>query len=363
MLIITNECNLNCSYCYQEHREKNVMKKDVAKKILAKHLSDTQNNSFLNIVLFGGEPFLYFEMIKEICEWVWENNWPVEYIFNFSTNGTLLTNEIREWLNKNSKRILLTLSADGARESHNINRNNSFDKIDFRFFVETWKNPYVKMTISEQTLTRLAEDIIFFHDLGFEFSECNFAVGINWTKEENELLLKREMEKLIDYYIENHEVKPAPIINMDVLNCELKNKVKHKACGIGDNIFTYDCDGKLYPCNYITPMTFKNEDLKKLLAIDYTKITDIMDDDCFDKCYLFPVCPTCYAGDYDNAKRLKKKNYTLCKLTQVRAYYSAKLRAIKIKESWEHDKEITTEKKIQLSLEIKAISNVLEGMY
>lgn len=22
MLIITNECNLNCSYCYQEHREK-----------------------------------------------------------------------------------------------------------------------------------------------------------------------------------------------------------------------------------------------------------------------------------------------------------------------------------------------------
>ena len=48
MLIITNECNLNCSYCYQEHREKNEKepKKVSRKEATARELGGRPRDCF-----------------------------------------------------------------------------------------------------------------------------------------------------------------------------------------------------------------------------------------------------------------------------------------------------------------------------
>ena len=52
------------------------------------------------------------------------------------------------------------------------------------------------MTISEQTLPYMASDIIFFHQTGFHFAECNLAVGINWHSKDNEQI--KYIKKLKD---------------------------------------------------------------------------------------------------------------------------------------------------------------------
>ena len=101
-LIITHKCNLQCIYCYETRKTDKAMRIETAKEILAEYLNNSKKFSFVNIVLFGGEPFLYFQIVREICEWVWSNEWEVKYIFNFSTNGTLLNNESKEWLKENN---------------------------------------------------------------------------------------------------------------------------------------------------------------------------------------------------------------------------------------------------------------------
>lgn len=357
ILTITNDCNLCCEYCYQGRKRSNVMSLNTAKKILSRHLNDVEKFSSMNIVLFGGEPFLCFERVREICEWTWAQKWSIPYIFNFSTNGTLLNENAKGWLVQNSHRILLTLSADGDRDSQNINRCNSFDMIDFDFFIKNWPKAFVKMTVSQKTLANMASNIIFFHQLGFDFAECNLAVGINWQSEENEEILKRELNKLVEYYAQNSDITPAPIINLDLWKCS-SPKRREKCCGIGESVLMYDCDGKSYPCNFITPMTFDEENLEKLLAVDYTDVDQIIDEKCYDECYYFPICPTCYGGDYAINQKIKMKNYSLCRLVKIRAYYSALLKAARIKNQW-HNREMSMEEKIKIRLEIQSIQHIV----
>ena len=52
------------------------------------------------------------------------------------------------------------------------------------------------------------------------------------------------------------------------------------------------------------------------------------------------------------------KNYSLCRLLKIRAYYSALLKAVRIKKQW-HNCEMTTEDKIKLRLEIRAIQHIV----
>lgn len=356
MLIVTNKCNLRCSYCYENHEGKGPISKEIAQEHISEVLNNDKKYRSITISLFGGEPFLHFERIREICEWTWGKKWRVPYVFSFSTNGTLLDLEIKSWLAQNKDRILLVLSADGTPESQNINRSNSFDKIDFDFFVKNWENPQVKMTISRESLKNLARDVIFFHDLGFEFAECNLAMGIDWEDEEYTDVLKQQLDILLDYYRKHRDLNPAQIINMPIGSCE-NEKVLHKWCGVGRELMTVDVDGKRYPCNFITPMSFSEEELDILLHKDFTNIREILDEKCFEECYLYPVCPTCYGADYKVTQSFKEKDKSICKLMEIEALYSAALMATKIADI-EDVETMSVEEKGILYKKINAIKTI-----
>ncbi len=55
------------------------------------------------------------------------------YICFATTNGTLIKDEIKEWIEQNSERFWLGLSVDGTKAMHNLNRSNSYDQIDTNF--------------------------------------------------------------------------------------------------------------------------------------------------------------------------------------------------------------------------------------
>ena len=79
-LIITHRCNLNCVYCYEHHKDSRKMDVEFAKKTVEKYLT-TGDYEEIKIGFFGGEPFLEFPVIKEVCEWTWSRNWPKSYCF------------------------------------------------------------------------------------------------------------------------------------------------------------------------------------------------------------------------------------------------------------------------------------------
>lgn len=158
--IVTHECNLRCVYCYESNRDNAQLDADQVKGIISEYLNNEKYAS-VQIDFFGGEPWLKFDLIKEVCEWVWERQWKNKYLFFTTTNGTLIHGEVKEWLRKNKERFWCGLSLDGRRETHNKNRSNSFDKIDLDFFLECWPKQTVKMTISPLSIDNFADDIIF----------------------------------------------------------------------------------------------------------------------------------------------------------------------------------------------------------
>lgn len=303
---------------------------------------------------FGGEPLLEFGLIVDICEWIWNGKWKNKYILEISTNGTLFHGNICKWFKENSKKISVILSADGDEITQNKNRDNSFSKIDFKAFLNIWDHAAVKMTISRECIENLAGDVIFFHEKGFYFTECNLAEGVIWTEKEKKVF-DRELSKLSQYYAEHPEVIPAPIVNLQLWKCLLKRE-KELRCGIGNNLFVYDCDGKKQICNYFTDMTFSDEQLTQVLD-HFQKGTNVVDTICMDGCFYYPICRQCYGADYLINGKFGKRNVSRCKMVECQAYYSAIIRGNRIRNL--DLQNLEPDELLKLQYEITAIKTIL----
>ena len=324
-IVLTNKCNLNCIYCYEKGKSNRSISVNVVKEIVSEYLN-SPNYDEVEIDFFGGEPFLEFEKIKKICEWVWSNKWKNKYLFFATTNGVLVHGEIQEWLRKNKKYFWVCLSLDGMPESHNKNRNNSYDKIDIPFFKECWPKQTVKMTISKETVGSIFDNIIHIHSMGFDITGTNFAEGINWEDDKFTAIVTDQLEKLCRYYIAHPEIKPVPLLNMAIHKCEEK-KTKRKWCGCGEFMAAYETDGKKYPCTFFSPMTFERNTLNEIMKMDFTCPSNFIDMECFEKCYLEPVCNCCYGANLMINGVVNRRDRSKCKLMQIRAVFSAALKA------------------------------------
>lgn len=330
-LVITHSCNLNCIYCYEVNKDERGMSIEMAKKIITDYLSRKTCDE-LAINLFGGEPFLRFDFIKELCEWTWIQQWPQKYMFYADTNGVNLSNEAKDWAKRNKNRFIMLLSLDGTPKTHNFNRCNSFDRIDLDFFIQNWPEQGVKMTISDLHLDSLADDIIFLHSKGLKIKGSNIAEGIiidNFEKKYE--IIKEQYGRLVDWYLLHPEIKVAQLFDLDLSICESHKKERIKYCGCGCNATkVIDIDGKEYPCTYFFPLSMNSKQLKEIEKYDLSDDNIFIDDDCSTHCYIYPICKGCYGDNYSTTGKLSKRSSQKCKLAKLRALYVATLQAKKL---------------------------------
>jgi len=334
-LCLTHSCNLNCVYCFQKHRNSATMTLDTAKSVVDWIFDYIPNDKGgVEIGFFGGEPLLKFDLIKEVFTYICSKKRKVEYVLFATTNGTLLTEEMKSWFAVHKKRFKLILSLDGTRETHDHNRSGSFDKIDLGFFLQNWPAKRVKMTLSEYSLPRLAEDVKFIHSCGFKnIGGANLAMGnFDWGDDKYIKLLAPQFKELVDYYLNNDELK-IQMFDRDIALCELKEQKKRKWCGAGKNIIFFDIDGKRYPCPFFTPMTFSKDDFSNIMKMDFADCENVVDEYCLKNCYIYPICPACIAENYLNNKTLKVRNKSRCKIQKLLALTIADLQAKRIEKN------------------------------
>lgn len=117
----TLDCNLSCWYCYENRIAGSKLSNsviDAIKKNIYKHYKET-NFETLKLSFFGGEPFLYFDGIKQLLDYAKlfcsERN--IELIADFTTNSTLITTEQIKYLKQFRCHFQITL--DGGHNCHN----------------------------------------------------------------------------------------------------------------------------------------------------------------------------------------------------------------------------------------------------
>ena len=328
-LCLTHNCNLDCVYCYQKHDANCRMSFDTARKCIDWIFKNIpEGMSGVEIGFIGGEPLLEFPLIVKIYEYTHSITTNTNFIFYATTNGTVLTDEMKDWFSSHRDNIVLGLSLDGLPETHNANRSNSYSRIDFRFFADTWPYQGVKMTLSEKSLENLADNIIHAHELGFvEVGGVNLFEGtFNWEREEYVRMLIPQLKKLVDYYVEHDDYKLDQMMDRHLELCESKSTTK-RWCGIGTGTIFFDVDGTRYPCPFVTPMTFDSETLCEIEKHDFDDLDGFVDDYCATQCYIYPTCPHCAGANYLTQRTFKTRDKSKCRIQKLIALFVADLQA------------------------------------
>jgi len=190
VLNLTNQCNLSCQYCYEFGADKvatpsgkpKFMDFETARSSVDFLLAKSGGRRTVHITFFGGETLMNFPILEKVVTYARERvaGQGRSIDFSLTTNATLLTAAIIEFLSEN--RIGVTVSMDGPAELHDKlrvfeNGRGSYDVIEprVRALIQNHKTRPITARV---TLTSGVTDVvrIFRHlknDLGFH--EVGFA--------------------------------------------------------------------------------------------------------------------------------------------------------------------------------------------
>lgn len=355
-LTLTDACNLACVYCYEHNRTSKSMSFEKAKQIIDYEFS-VDDRRGIEFDMFGGEPFIEFELIKRIDEYLVTNYPDRRWLLFASTNGTLVHGEIQDWLRKRPY-FYCGLSLDGTKYMQDINRSCSFDKIDIDFFKELYPKQGIKMTVSDLSLPHLAEGVIYLHRLGFNV-DCNLAYGIDWSKDDNRKIIEEQLKRLIDFYIKNPYTKPCKMLSYDIssvmLCIENAPQEVRRWCGVGNGMNTYDVDGDGYPCQFFMPLSVGEKRAKESKMLNFVDMIPChrLDEKCR-SCPYVMACPTCYGSNYYANGDIYQKADDYCNLMKIIFKACAYFKA----EQWANKQlDLSKEEEVLLLRSIQTIQN------
>lgn len=291
------------------------MDSDLAKEIIsreAQFVKDSDDFDELAIDFMGGEPLLNFNLICKNVEWLEGGVINVPWITYSTTNGTLLSNDVKAWLREHKHSFILSASYDGTHTMQTSNRGNK--EIDLDFFHELWPHQPFHMTISKETLPFLAQGVLDMQQRGF-LVEGSLAQGVNWTKQDAEIY-RRQLSLLKDIYLKNHALKPLNLLTR-FLDISSICQPQEKWCGTGKHMVAYDIDGKKYGCHMFTPLVLGQ---RALVAenVDWDSPKVIVDDFC-NSCVLQRFCPTCAGFNYRCRGNLASRDKRWCPMVLAEA--------------------------------------------
>jgi uncharacterized protein len=126
VLNVNTGCNLACTYCFKEDLAPvaSGAKMDLATAQAAIELllRESPGRDHYNVVFFGGEPLTHFPLLEALVDWAEARirGAGAHVDFSLTTNATLLTPRIVDWLE--AHRVGVAVSLDGPRAVHDRHR-------------------------------------------------------------------------------------------------------------------------------------------------------------------------------------------------------------------------------------------------
>lgn len=316
-IILTKKCQLACKYCYEKGKNSSSMEFNTARSIVERELEKNSCVKKVHIDLFGGEPFLAFDVMKALVEYLKSDDFSKEFYITTITNGVAIHGEIQEWLKLNRKVIECPLSLDGTREMQERNRPNSFDRIDLDFFARELPGTRAKMTVAPNTIDGLAKGTIFIHSLNLR-PQNGLAYGVRWPAESENILIE-ELKKLIEFYLENYDLEESLMLKIPYKDICMRQR----SCDAGKSMVMYDVDGTRWPCHMFLPMSIGEEKAEKVKKINFKEETqDIFADEDCKECSINKSCVVCRGMNFNERSTLLGKDSDICILTKI--IYKAK---------------------------------------
>ena len=266
-LHVAHDCNLRCQYCFAStgsfEGKRSLMSAEVGKKAIDFVISNSGNRRNIEIDFFGGEPLMNFEVVKEVVEYAraQEKVHGKNFRFTITTNGLLLNEDIKNYINENMSNIVLSL--DGTKEVNDrmrvrVDGRGCYDDIVPKFLdiaeSRNQDNYYVRGTFTRNNLD-FAKDVLHLADLGFRQTSVEPVVAAETEsyalKEEDLPVIFKEYENLaIQYLKRRREGKGFNffhfMIDLTQGPCVIK---RLSGCGSGHEYLAVTPEGDIYPCH------------------------------------------------------------------------------------------------------------------
>ena len=286
-LILTRNCNLKCSFCYQPglFRSNEKMSLQIAE--------DTMNWIFGNfeeqnvkIMLWGGEPL----MNQEVLFWLLDNYPQVR--FTLVTNGFLIDEQMRRRLMKYSANLYISLSFANAEEVYG---DKIWDRLKDALYL-------VRDLGGDVHFVSKNPDIMYdwFVKLDKEFNIPVIRMSVPRNVDIPDDILNRienEWKKIVDYVFFTGSPR-FEFTNFDrgiksnlmkYLKGEPLDGIQPYYCGCGWMYISIDINGDLYPCDWMCALKtlkfgsiYSDMDLNSILEVK--KMVD-------NKLDLYKSCP------------------------------------------------------------------------
>lgn len=350
-LMVAQNCNMRCKYCYADHGKYNKREGLLSKEKAIDIVNFLIKNFRLEYIqFFGGEPSLNLNIIDYIIDYIksLKKRGIINYIPFFSMVTNLYSNidKLSDIVKKHN--IELTVSIDGDNYLHNTLRKDKFNCNTFN----TIKNNYDKLLYYditpsiEVTYTGLHQNYMDLDELyeyfigNFKFKKIFITSVVNCGIEENLRLDFKEfyqekkimMLKLMDRMCTNDPIYSSEIINniKKILTNYNRNFYLCRNAP-GSQQFTIDIDGDFYPCYCMSGSNdLQLGNIKTIRKNDIMKSKEKYDNlnknnrACYG-CRVKGLCSVCLANDYYSDDKLKfgEINSNNCKFRKD--YYTSLL--------------------------------------
>lgn len=316
---LVNGCNLDCSYCFisASSKKRKVLSVEKFNDILC-FLEKEKTTPITFFFAGSGEPTINFNLMKQLPNLSRDKGF-TNCTFDLTTNGTILTEEMLNFLKQ--ERFDINISLDGNEEINDASRKYINGKGSFKDVYKNIKELQKKeIRFSCKTVlmpnNKKIQDVFSF----FEENKINFVFTIATNAFDGHYLpniddlnnFKEQMNLVVEKYTKL--IKRNNIIFADKLLNDIKRihfgDTKGIACGGSIDGFYIDIDGNVYPCSYHT----SSKDLSVgdiYTGINYDKIIE-------NKWYAQPVdkyesCKNCWmkylcSGSCFAIKWLENKN-------------------------------------------------------
>lgn len=288
-LYLTDDCNLQCSYCYEgDKKNKSYMTEATLEKTLDFIVSNNPANDYIDLLLLGGEPLLNKKIFFKTIDIINQKYSKIKQLFRFqtTTNGILLDDKTIDFIVENN--IELSLSIDGDRETHNLNRKSKNGKdvydIIFRNMQKLLQKKIsfaVRMTLTPNNAHLLVHNVKYFFELGIQRINVGMDELGEWD-DKSIHILDEQMTLLDKFYLENIANDEDAILNLyDYKISTFVFKRSPLYCSAGSKgHLVVNSKGEFYPCGYVA-----NEKLWKqgsvvdnTKLIEYSKLLDLYDE-------------------------------------------------------------------------------------
>ena len=270
-LIHTEGCNLACTYCFEKnilgYRRMPLNVITAAIDLFFEYSGDVRK---LEIVHFGGEPTLNFPAICHATEYAerkaLDSGKTVE--FEMTSNGTLLTDKLVDYLGDRNIRVLLSL--DGLEASHDKFRIDKKGRGSFRRAMRGLqllkrRQPWIgaKITVMPENAPRLFDDVLGLQEEGVNQFLIGHATGVQWA-DDQVATYGEQLRAIRDWYLEQRRIgAKLRIADFD----DPKSETSFFGCQAGRNSVAIGVNGEISPCSKILGLNNK-----KILA----KLGDVM---------------------------------------------------------------------------------------